>query len=143
MRLCALRDQPGWPPRHRCSATSATRAPPSGSRRSKTSRSRRLGRRRWGCRGEGSMATDVEHDPGSEAFWALTDEQIDVLRSHGQVRQTATGEMLFQQGDPACDFFVVLEGEVELVEPSVGTPRVIGVGTPREIVGELNLLTEE
>ena len=51
--------------------------------------------------------------------------------------------MLFQQGDPACDFFVVLEGEVELVEPTVGTPRVIGVRTPREIVGELNLLTEE
>jgi thioredoxin reductase (NADPH) len=89
------------------------------------------------------MATDVEHDSSSEAFWTLTDEQIDVLRSHGEVRQTQDGEVLFQQGDLTCDFYVVLEGEVELIEPTLVTPRVIGVRKPREIVGELNLLTEE
>jgi thioredoxin reductase (NADPH) len=89
------------------------------------------------------MATDVEHDSSSEAFWTLTDEQIDVLRSHGQVRQTHDGEVLFQQGELTCDFYVVLEGEVELIEPTLVTPRVIGVRKPREIVGELNLLTEE
>jgi thioredoxin reductase (NADPH) len=89
------------------------------------------------------MATDDQRDSTSEAFWTLTDEQIDVLRSHGQVRQTHDGEILFQQGELTCDFFVVLEGEVELVEPTLVTPRVIGVRGPREIVGELNLLTEE
>ena len=89
------------------------------------------------------MATDGEHDSSSEAFWTLTDEQIDVLRSHGQVQQTQDGEVLFQQGELTCDFYVVLEGEVELIEPTLVTPRVIGVRTPREIVGELNLLTEE
>jgi thioredoxin reductase (NADPH) len=89
------------------------------------------------------MATDGEHDSSSEAFWALTDGQIDVLRSHGQVQQTHDGEVLFQQGELTCDFYVVLEGEVELIEPTLVTPRVIGVRTPREIVGELNLLTEE
>ena len=89
------------------------------------------------------MGTDIDNDRVNEAFWELTDEQIDVLRAHGQVRRMEAGDMLFQQGDPACDFFVVLEGEVELVEPTVGTPQVIGVRTPREIVGELNLLTEE
>ena len=89
------------------------------------------------------MATGVEHDSSSEAFWTLTDEQIDVLRSHGEVRQTQDGEVLFQQGELTCDFYVVLEGEVELIEPTLVTPRVIGVRKPREIVGELNLLTEE
>jgi thioredoxin reductase (NADPH) len=89
------------------------------------------------------MATDGEHDSSSEAFWTLTDEQIDVLRSHGRVQQTQDGEVLFQQGELTCDFYVVLEGEVELIEPTLVTPRVIGVRTPREIVGELNLLTEE
>ena len=89
------------------------------------------------------MATDAEHDSSSEAFWTLTDGQIDVLRSHGQVRQTHDGEVLFQQGELTCDFYVVLEGEVELIEPTLVTPRVIGVRKPREIVGELNLLTEE
>ena len=89
------------------------------------------------------MATDGEHDSSSEAFWTLTVEQIDVLRSHGQVQQTQDGEVLFQQGELTCDFYVVLEGEVELIEPTLVTPRVIGVRRPREIVGELNLLTEE
>ena len=89
------------------------------------------------------MATGVEHDSSSEAFWTLTDEQIDVLRSHGEVQQTQDGEVLFQQGELTCDFYVVLEGEVELIEPTLVTPRVIGVRKPREIVGELNLLTEE
>ena len=89
------------------------------------------------------MATDGEHDSSSEAFWTLTDEQIDVLRPHGQVQQTQDGEVLFQQGELTCDFYVVLEGEVELIEPTLVTPRVIGVRKPREIVGELNLLTEE
>src|SRR5215211_4845476 len=93
--------------------------------------------------GDRIMATDGEHDSSSEAFWTLTDEQIDGLRSHGQVQQTQDGEVLFQQGELTCDFYVVLEGEVELIEPTLVTPRVIGVRTPREIVGELNLLTEE
>jgi thioredoxin reductase (NADPH) len=89
------------------------------------------------------MATDAERDASSEAFWTLTDEQIDVLRAHGEVRPTHDGEVLFHQGELTCDFYVVLEGEVELIEPTLVTPRVIGVRTPREIVGELNLLTEE
>src|ERR687897_1965778 len=93
--------------------------------------------------GDRNMATDGEHDSSSEAFWTLTVEQIDVLRSHGQVQQTQDGEVLFQQGELTCDFYVVLEGEVELIEPTLVTPRVIGVRKPREIVGELNLLTEE
>jgi thioredoxin reductase (NADPH) len=59
------------------------------------------------------------------------------------VRAAAAGEVLFQQGDLTCDFFVVLEGEVELIEPGLGTPRVIGRRGPSEIVGELNLLTDE
>jgi thioredoxin reductase (NADPH) len=89
------------------------------------------------------MAADPERDASSEAFWTLTDEQIDVLRAHGEVRPTHDGEVLFHQGELTCDFYVVLEGEVELIEPTLVTPRVIGVRTPREIVGELNLLTEE
>ena len=54
------------------------------------------------------MATDGEHDSSSEAFWTLTDGQIDVLRAHGEVRQTQDGDVLFHQGELTCDFFVVL-----------------------------------
>ena len=89
------------------------------------------------------MAAETESDLASEAFWELTDEQIDLLREHGQVQETMAGQVLFQQGDATCDFFVVLEGNVELVEPTSGAPRPIGARQRNEIVGELNLLTGE
>ena len=89
------------------------------------------------------MASEIGPDEQIDAFWELTDDQISVLRQYGQVQQTDDGQVLFHQGELTCDFYVVLEGEVELVEPTLVTPRVIGVRKPREIVGELNLLTEE
>jgi thioredoxin reductase (NADPH) len=89
------------------------------------------------------MATVNGSDEQIDAFWELTDDQISVLRQYGQIQQTHDGQVLFHQGELTCDFYVVLEGEVELIEPTLVTPRVIGVRKPREIVGELNLLTEE
>jgi thioredoxin reductase (NADPH) len=89
------------------------------------------------------MAADIEQDLASEAFWELTDEQIELLRAHGEVRKTTPGQTLFRQGDATCDFFVVLDGEVELVEPTGGAPRLIGARHRNEIVGELNLVTGE
>jgi thioredoxin reductase (NADPH) len=89
------------------------------------------------------MASEIGPDEQIDAFWELTDDQISVLRQYGEVQQTQDGQALFHQGELTCDFYVVLEGEVELVEPTLVTPRVIGVRKPREIVGELNLLTEE
>jgi thioredoxin reductase (NADPH) len=89
------------------------------------------------------MVAEIEHDLASEAFWELTDEQIDLLRAHGKVWKTTAGQTLFRQGDATCDFYVVLDGEVELVEPTGSVPRGIGVRGRNEIVGELNLLTGE
>jgi thioredoxin reductase (NADPH) len=89
------------------------------------------------------MDVDNDHDALSTAFWALTEEQIALLRPHGQVLATVSGQRLFQQGDPTCDFYVVLEGAVELVEPTAGTMRSLGLRQAGEIVGELNLLNEE
>jgi thioredoxin reductase (NADPH) len=89
------------------------------------------------------MTADIERDVAGEAFWELTEEQIALLRAHGEVMEIAIGQTLFQQGDAACDFYVVLTGLVELVEPTVGVFRSLGVRQEREIVGELNLLTRE
>ncbi len=89
------------------------------------------------------MAAEIEQDLASEAFWELTDEQLELLRAHGEVRKTTPDQTLFQQGDATCDFFVVLDGEVELVEPTGSAPRGIGIRGRNEIVGELNLLTGE
>ncbi len=89
------------------------------------------------------MPTDTPADDVNAAFWELSEEQIAFLSAYGEVRPIVAGQCLFQQGDPTCDFFVVLDGEVHLVEPGPDGPRRIGVRGQRGIVGELNLLNEE
>jgi thioredoxin reductase (NADPH) len=87
--------------------------------------------------------TDIAQDLASEAFWELTEEQIALLREHGQEMETTAGQVLFQQGDATCDFYVVLAGEVDLVDPTRAGSRSLGSRREREIVGELNLVTGE
>jgi thioredoxin reductase (NADPH) len=89
------------------------------------------------------MATPFNPEDLSAAFWELTDDQIAALHPHGEIRRTEAGQVLFQQGDPTCDFYVVLDGEVALIEPGADGERLIGTRRQREMVGELNLLTEE
>ena len=78
------------------------------------------------------------------AFPRLTADAIAALEEYGDHRRTTDGEVLFADGDPAYDFFVVLSGKVAIVQ-SAGKPseRTIGVHGEGRFLGELNLLTGE
>lgn len=73
----------------------------------------------------------------------LTDEQLSLLRSHGEVRPTVAGQILFREGDRSYDFIVILSGTITIVDHHGGRERVLSTGGPREFVAELNLLTGE
>jgi thioredoxin reductase (NADPH) len=77
------------------------------------------------------------------AFPRLSEAQIEALAAHGYRRGTQPGEVLFREGDPSCDFFVVLAGKVAIVAGYGGDERVISVHGPGRFLGELNLLTGE
>ena len=77
------------------------------------------------------------------AFPRLSDEQIARLAAHGDRRPTQRGDVLYREGDPQCDFFVILEGTVAMVEDYLGDARTIAEHGPRRFLGELNLLTDE
>ena len=49
--------------------------------------------------------------------------------------------MLFCEGDRDCDFFVVLEGKVAVVQETDGAPRLIAVHGPHRFLGDVSLLT--
>jgi thioredoxin reductase (NADPH) len=49
--------------------------------------------------------------------------------------------VLYREGDGDCDFFVILEGKVAVVEESGAQMRVIGIHGPGRFLGELGLLT--
>jgi thioredoxin reductase (NADPH) len=76
------------------------------------------------------------------AFPRLEEEQIAELIPEGYRRPTEAGEILYREGDPSCDFVVILTGMVKIVEGfGSGSERVISVHGPRRFLGELNLLT--
>ena len=79
------------------------------------------------------------------AFPRLSEAQIEVLEPWGQRRPTAAGDVLYREGDPTCDFFVILDGKVKIVEcfGAGNEERLIGVHGPGRFLGELNLLTGE
>ena len=82
------------------------------------------------------VTTDV-----NGAYPRLTDEQIMLLSRYGEKRLVDEGEALFREGDPDCDFFVILSGSVAVVQETEGEPRLIAVHGPRRFLGGVALLT--
>src|ERR671915_191206 len=72
---------------------------------------------------------------------ALREDQTEILGRYGRTRMTEAGEVLFRAGDTQNDFFVVLEGEVEMIDDFAGEAWTMGVMRPGRFVGDLNMLT--
>lgn len=49
------------------------------------------------------------------------------------------GSVLFERGERGVDFFVVLDGHIEIYEYSLNQPKVIHVHGPQQFTGELDL----
>jgi thioredoxin reductase (NADPH) len=75
------------------------------------------------------------------AFPRLSEGQVAALETPGERRRTQAGEVLFHQGQPEYDFFVILEGKVAVVDGDPADGRLIAVHGPRRFLGELSLLT--
>ena len=75
------------------------------------------------------------------AFPRLGDAQRARLRAVGTVRTVASGEVLFREGDPSYDFFLVESGAVTIVQGYGHENRIIAVHGAHRFLGEVNLLT--
>lgn len=70
-------------------------------------------------------------------FQNLAAEQISALEPACRERRLSKGEMLFQKGDPAKGFFVVVAGQIKLAFPSAqGNEKVVEIVGPRQSFGE-------
>ena len=72
----------------------------------------------------------------------LTDFQLTSIGKYGTKQDVAAGDILFAAGDETYDLFVVLEGDVDIVE-HFGKPKqtVLATYGPRQFLGEMGLLT--
>jgi thioredoxin reductase (NADPH) len=76
----------------------------------------------------------------AEMFPTLDAAQLERLREVGHERAVHAGEILFEQGDAATRFFVVIEGSIEVVHPDAAGEQLITVHEPGGFTGEINIL---
>ena len=78
----------------------------------------------------------------NEMAWPVLDATlVEELAGSGEIRAVQAGDILYRAGAPISDFFVVLEGEVEIVRLDDAGDLVIATHGPHRFLGELNLLT--
>lgn len=80
-------------------------------------------------------------DANTQTFPVLTDAQVSRLRPGSTVRQVQPGDILFRPGDTRMSFFVVLSGEMEIVQPSLNGERLIIKHGPGEFTGEVSMIS--
>ena len=72
----------------------------------------------------------------------LSEEQLQKLSECGTELTLEPGELLFTEGDPTYDFYVILEGAIKLTKKVNDEEMVLAVKQMRgDFIGELSLLT--
>ncbi len=82
------------------------------------------------------MRARIEH-----IFPKLTPTQIRRITPHGHTRTTKRGEVLYEQGDSASSFFVVVSGELEVLRPSGTVDTLVTVHHSGQFTGEVGTLS--
>jgi thioredoxin reductase (NADPH) len=93
--------------------------------------------------------SDVALDPSdpyarqSQTFPRLEPEQVQRIAGYGTEERITAGTELFHQGDRGVDFFVVVDGTIEIFEiDPCDQPTVLVVHGAREFTGELDLFND-
>ena len=84
---------------------------------------------------------DSERGDAPDAFPTWDADTLAELRSYGAERHVVAGEVLLRAGRRSEGFYVVLEGEVEVVRPDIDQEHPVGVLGPGQFVGGVSLLT--
>ncbi len=80
-------------------------------------------------------------DARTQAFPVLTAAQINRVRPGGKLRQVKKDEILFEPGDTNVPFFVLLSGDMEIVQPDLAGERPIATHGPGQFTGEMTMIS--
>jgi thioredoxin reductase (NADPH) len=80
-------------------------------------------------------------DARTQAFPALSAAQISRIRPHGTVRHFEKGAILFEPGETTIPFFVLLSGNMEIVQPTLNGERTVATHGPGEFTGEMTMIS--
>ena len=79
----------------------------------------------------------------AQIFPRLTAEMCERVKLYGQIETVAKGTLVYKRGERSVDFFLVLEGSIEIFdEDASGTPNIFVVHTERQFTGELDFFSD-
>ncbi len=79
----------------------------------------------------------------AQTFPVLNDDQIARLADYGKTEELEKGTILFSRGDRGADFFLLLEGSIEIYEElGNGRTETITVHRKHQFTGELDLFND-
>ncbi len=81
-----------------------------------------------------------EYEAGDPRFPTLDQDALDELAEYGHVIELAPGDVLYRAGQELWDFYVLVDGAVEVVRDDESQEVVVSYG-PGQFIGELGLLT--
>jgi CRP-like cAMP-binding protein len=82
----------------------------------------------------------VVAEPSDRRFPVLPPDVLEELSEFGERREPAAGDELYRAGQSNSDFFVLIDGEVEVVRDHESQELIV-VYAPGQFVGELVLVT--
>ena len=77
-----------------------------------------------------------------QTFPKLTADQIDRAKRFGAVETLAQGTIVFDRGQRTVDFFIVLDGSIEIFEYRADGQNVFTVHGPSQFTGEVDLFND-
>src|SRR6202790_3927506 len=91
-------------------------------------------------RDRGTRSPLVIADPSDQRFPVFSPDVLEELAEFGEYRELVAGDPLYRADDTRWDFYVLIEGEVEVVRDDESQQLVVVYG-PGQFLGELGLLT--
>jgi thioredoxin reductase (NADPH) len=76
-----------------------------------------------------------------QLFPTLTDDQLARITLHGRRRRAEAGEVLVRAGDPNVPCFVVIDGQLEIVQQDGNTEHLVAGQGPGQFTGETNMIS--
>jgi thioredoxin reductase (NADPH) len=76
----------------------------------------------------------------AQTFPRLSEDMVARARAYGREETLAGGTLVFERGQRSVDFFLVLDGAIEIFDADEdGRPNVFTVHGPRQFTGELDV----
>lgn len=78
--------------------------------------------------------------PPDDLFPKLSDEELEKMQPFGKALWLNPGEVLFQEGDPSYQFYVVLEGQVQVTRRIGGEDQILAIHEAGGFTGEISMI---